>query len=61
MIVFHGLSLATVLCWLIAFPGGLITAIIFFNTKFWKNLNQYFSEWNLDDLKNFENKNEKRK
>lgn len=45
MAVFHGLTLATVICWLVAFPGGMIVALIFFKTKFWKNLNDYFAEW----------------
>ncbi len=51
MITFHGLTLITIICWLAAFPGGLIVALIFFHSKFWKNLNEYFAEWLDSDTK----------
>lgn len=53
MITFHGFTLPAIICWLVAFPGGLITALIFFNTRFWKNLNEYFSEWLDSDNEHF--------
>lgn len=43
--MFHGLSFAVCIIWLLVFPGSLIIAGIFFKSNAWKKITDYYGEW----------------
>lgn len=43
--MFHGLSTSVCIMWLLVFPGSAIIASIFFKTKAWQQIINYYGEW----------------